>query len=41
MGLGMAGQFIVYHNGNVIRQLGEYDYFEDIIRPIERRNQNV
>ena len=41
MGFGMAGQFDVYYNGNVIKQLEEYKYLGTIIRPINRWNQVV
>ena len=41
MGFGMAGQFAVYYNGNVIKQVEEYKYLGIIIRPIKRWNQDV
>ena len=31
----MTGQFAVYYNGHVIRQVEEYKYLGGIIRPIE------
>ena len=41
MGVGMAGQFTVYYNRNVINQVEEYKYLGTIIRPIKRWNQDV
>ena len=41
MGFGKAGQFAVYYNGNVFRQVEEYKYLGTIIRPIKRWNQDV
>ena len=41
MGFGMACQFAVYYNGNVIKQVEEYKYLGIIIRPMKRWNKDV